>query len=126
MNKRKNILFSEKLEPKEDIGGRFKDCRFYVPWYASEEPNLESEMLDIRVIDNNKIEYTSNFTTLNFLKWVFEKNKRSGECADGTYFCMSRTVIVESLSQENIKRTIEELIDNYEFNDYFTKSKPQK
>jgi len=77
-------------------------------------------MLDIRVIDNNKIEYTSNFTTLNFLKWVFEKNKRSGECADGTYFCMSRTVIVESLSQENIKRTIEELIDNYEFNDYFT------
>ena len=52
---------------------------------------------------------------------MFEKNKKTGECANGTYFCIPQMVLVEEISEQNVRATIDDLINNLEIESYFKK-----
>lgn len=64
--------------------------------------------------------YFSSFITPEFIKYIFEKNERTGECAGGKYFTMPNIVIVKEIEPALIKETIDDLINNYEIDNCFS------
>lgn len=118
---RKSTVEQAVEAPVEDITERFRDYQFRVNWYSSQPYNVESEAIDVRITTKDGEEYQANFTTRKFLDYLFEKNKRTGECASGTYFCMPGMIVVERLTDENIKRTIDDLVERLAIKNYFTK-----
>lgn len=84
--------------------------------------NPENEMMNVVLTLNNGEKYCANFTTVQFISSMFEKNKETGELLYGTYFCMpDNMIIIKKLTSENIKATIDDLIDNLEISCYFKK-----
>lgn len=105
----------------EDITTKFRDYRFRVNWNSSKPYDVENEAIDVRVTTKDGEEYSANFATLRFLGYMFEKNKRTQEYVSGTYFCMPGMVVVEKLTDENIKKTIDDLIERLAVKNYFTR-----
>lgn len=87
-------------------------------WPAKEPYNPDNECVDVIVKVNGK-EYAGTVLTPDFLKTMFEKNAQTGECAGGRYFAMPRMIIVKRIDDETIRATLDELIANGEFEDYF-------
>lgn len=115
----KRIKEKEKVY-EEYVRQKFKDYEFKINWTSSEPYDIENEAIDVRITTSSGEEYSANFTTLKFLDYVFEKNRRTGECSSGTYFCMPGMIIVEKLTEDNIKRTIDDLIDRLCVENYLT------
>ena len=102
-------------EPQQKIS---KDYEFEIFWPGSENYNPEEESVDL-VIRSGGREYTGTVLTPGFIDAMFEKNRRTGECAGGSYFCIPRMVVVKRIDNETIKRTLDEMIDNGEIDIYF-------
>lgn len=126
-----------KLKPRENFirlnilvnsmhGGykaKYADYRFRLDWTSSEPFDPENEMIDVRLQTLDGQEYFANFTTEKYIREAFEKNKRTGECASGTYFCMpGNMIILEKLTEEDVRKTIDNLIENEEVECYFKKA----
>ncbi|MBU2496621.1 MAG: hypothetical protein KJ767_01000 [Nanoarchaeota archaeon] len=105
----------------ENTREKFKDYEFRIDWTGSKPYDQENEAIDVRIKTGSGEEYSANFTTPKFLDYMFEKNGRTGECLSGTYFCMPGMIVVKKLTEDNIKRTIDDLIDNLEVEEYFKK-----
>ncbi len=90
--------------------------KIYFPGEEKINPNNESVDL---IVNKMGKKYTGTLMTLNYLNNIFNKNKETGECANGSYFCMERLVIVNDLKKETIKKTLDGLIETGEFKDYF-------
>tara|TARA_Y100000310_G_C20683871_1_gene817721 strand:+ start:1362 stop:1700 length:339 start_codon:yes stop_codon:yes gene_type:complete len=73
---------------------------------------------DVRINTRTGHEYSVDFVTLDFLDWVFDKNRKTGECAKGTYFAMPKMIVVQEVSHEVIKRTLDKMIENTEIDLY--------
>src|SRR3989338_1682456 len=98
-----------------DYKGDFKNYRFWYSWPYSNDLDEENEALEIYYEAKEGVWYVANFITLKYLKSIFKKNKETGECASGTWFAMQdNMVVLERLSKENIKITIDDLIENSE------------
>ena len=65
-------------------------------------------------------QYSGNVITMDFLRWLFKKNENTGECANGSYFCMPQMIVVKEIKEDLLRITIDDLIKNKEFNLYFT------
>ncbi|MBS3108347.1 hypothetical protein J4409_00590 [Candidatus Woesearchaeota archaeon] len=100
----------------------FKDYQFRIEWTSSKPFNPEREAVDVVLTTKEGKEYYANVATPRFINYVFEKNKRTGECASGSYFCMPRLIIVKRIDKETIKATIDDLINNLEVKEYFKKT----
>ena len=68
--------------------------------------------LDVWMDYNNK-KYCFTFFTITNIQTLFEKNKKEGECKNGLYFDCPDMVILEEISIENIKNTIDGLIEDF-------------
>lgn len=80
-----------------------------------------NEAVEVTLITKEGERYSVNFVTRGFVGYIFEKNKRTRECANGTYFCMPNMILVEQITGEKIKKTIDDLIKNLEIENYFKK-----
>ena len=98
---------------------QFTGYRFKIKWYASKPFDPENEAVDVVLQIRNGQEYWSNFTTPKFLKYMFKKNSRTGECAGGTYFCLPGMVVVRRIDKESISKTINDLIEDQVVSKYF-------
>ena len=107
--------------PVHDIAQKFKDYTFRVNSICSEPYDVKKEAINVRIVTKAGEEYSAHFTTPLFIGYMFEMNTRTGECLSGTYFCMPGMVIVKELTSEYIKKTIDDLIERYEIQQYFTK-----
>lgn len=89
---------------------------YKITWvdYDEELDELNSN-LDIHVEFKNGKKYVATFFTIKNIYSLFEKNKTSGECANGTYFWATDMVIIASMTKENIVITVENLINENEF-----------
>lgn len=97
---------------------RFKDYKFRIDWTSS-KPDPMRETVEVRLTTRDAQEYYANFTARGFIDYMFEKNTRTGECANGTYFCTPNMIIVEEISEQNVRATIDDLINNLEIEEYF-------
>ena len=100
---------------------RFSRYTFRIVKSSSKPYNPKNEATDVRLITKDGSEYSANFVALEFVRYMFEKNKKTSECASGTYFCIPGMIIVEEISEPKIKATIDDLIENLEVEEFFKK-----
>lgn len=92
-----------------------------IKWDSSVPYNPKDDVVDVRIKTKTGEEYSADFITLKHLDYLFEKNKRTGECLDGTYFCMPGMIVIEEITDENVRRTVDDLVQNMEAPLYFRK-----
>lgn len=113
------------LKTNEDVERykvKYKDYNFRIDWTDSRAFNPENDLVDVILTTKDGNDYYANFTTPKFINYIFEKNKHTGECLEGSYFCMpANIVIVKKIGRDIIKKIIDELINNLEVHHYFRK-----
>ena len=92
--------------------------RFEIYWPSCEPYDPENEAVDI-IVYSGKGEYSGTVVTLKFINSIFEKNEKTGECAEGSYFCIKKMVIVKRIDRETIKKTLDGLIYEEVFEHFF-------
>jgi hypothetical protein len=70
----------------------------------------DNDNVDVEVRFKDGKLYTATFFTLQNIKSLFEKNKRTGECFSGLYFSCNDMVIVEKLTVEVIAEVVKKLV----------------
>ncbi len=121
-----NTLYKEAKKKRKEKREN-EDLEYRTKWNISvveiEFPNGEYDpanlAVDISISTPEGNKYIANFVTRKFLDYIFEKNRRTGECSSGTYFCMPGMVVLEEITQSSVKKTIEDLIQNREMEEYF-------
>lgn len=79
----------------------------------------DDDNVDVEVQFHNGTRYVATFFTLKNLQSLFDKNKRTGECAAGLYFYTPDMIVVEKLTPEVIRETICNLIQEGVFTSAF-------
>ncbi|MDP7006369.1 MAG: hypothetical protein QF718_09190 [Phycisphaerales bacterium] len=118
---RKDEESLEKFSLEKSIRSTYENYRFRFNWTSSEPFDPRNETVEVRLTTKDGQEYFTNFTAKNFIDYMFEKNKRTGECAKGAYFCMPNMILVEEISEKEVKATIDDLIENLDIGEYFKK-----
>lgn len=103
------------------IEEKFKDYTFIINWTNSEPYNPHCDVVEVILTTKDGEEYITDFVSKDFITEVFKKNKRTGECANGTYFSMPKIIIVEEINESNIRRAINDLIHLSSIDQYLTK-----
>ena len=100
---------------------KYQGYNVRIHWTSSEPFDPRNETVEVRLTTKDGQEYAANFTAKGFVDYIFEKNKRTGECVNGTYFCMPNMILVEEITEQNIRATIDDLIRNLEIESHFGK-----
>jgi hypothetical protein len=119
-----NPLFRKRKKFEDDVKKyvkKYRDFKVRIKWLSSEELNPDFNIVDVILETGDGNKYSSNFITRRYLDYLFEKNKRTGECAGGVYFAVPNMVVIEKLTDEQVKRTIDDMVNNLEVEEYFTK-----
>ncbi|HJY78729.1 MAG TPA: hypothetical protein VKE95_18960 [Burkholderiales bacterium] len=81
--------------------------------------SAEDDNVDVEVLFPDGRRFGATFFTLKNLEKLFEKNKKTGECADGLYLWAANMVLVRDLSMGAIERAVDDLIENNELEQAF-------
>ena len=98
--------------------GRYKYKVRFVPEDAN--PHPLDENIDVEVEFATGEYYVATFFTLENIRILFEKNRRTGECLNGLYFWASDMILVQRLTMDVIAQTVEDLLESGEFDDAFS------
>jgi len=83
--------------------------------------NIENDNVDVEVHFPNGECYVATFFTLTNIQFLFERYAKTGECKNGLYFWCSDMIIVKKLTENIIHETIENLLNNGDFEYVFLK-----
>ncbi|OCG14591.1 hypothetical protein A9G28_05175 [Gilliamella sp. Fer1-1] len=82
--------------------------------------NQVNDNVDVEVFLDNGKRYAATFFTIENIISILNKYKETKECCNGLYFWASDMIIVESLNDKVINKTIQDLIKNEEFHHVFS------
>ena len=99
----------------------FSGYSFEVRWPYARPLNPECGSVEVELTTKNGDKYLSNFVTLEYIRRISRKNKVKGECADGVYYWMPQMVVIERITPENIRKTIDYMIEHLEIDETFEK-----
>ena len=83
----------------------------------------ENDNTDVIVSFNDNSKYVATFFTYENIESLRRKNQKTGECLNGKYFWASDMIIVEKTDRSTIVETIDNLIENDQFNQIFKEIK---
>ena len=86
----------------------------------------DNDNVDVQVTFPNGERFSAVFFTLRNIEALMRRYKKTGECADGLYFWASDMMIVESLTEKTICKTIDHLLAEDEFEYVFSKNEDAK
>ncbi len=89
--------------------------------WNQDEWNFEDGNTDVIVTFSDRSKWIATFFTYKNIQTLREKNIKTGECMNGSYFRASDMVLIDFVSRERILEVIEYLIDNNEFEYTFTR-----
>lgn len=72
------------------------------------------ENIDVQIDLFDGRKFAATFFTLRNLKHLLEKFRTTGECANGTYVWAADMIVVESIDEETIRKTVASLIETGE------------
>jgi hypothetical protein len=78
-----------------------------------------NDNVDVQVEFANGQRFGATFFTLSNIETLFEKNRKSGECAGGLYLWASNMILVRDLSTATIERAVDDLVACDEFRSAF-------
>ena len=88
--------------------------------------NSDNDNVDVQVTFPNGERFSAVFFTIRNIEALMRRYKKTGECADGLYFWASDMMIVESLTEKTICKTIDHLLAEDEFGYVFSKNEDAK
>jgi len=100
---------------------KFTGYEFEIDIPDKENFDPEIAALEVIIITRDGKKYSANIVTKDYIPWVFEKNRETGECANGT--CWGRKdnmILVRKMTPEDIKTSIDYFIKNLEIESYLT------
>jgi hypothetical protein len=83
-------------------------------------PHPTADNVDVEVVFNSGEFYVATFFTLENIRELMEKNRRTGECLGGLYLWASDMIIVERLTLDAVSRTVADLLASGEFGAAFS------
>lgn len=86
----------------------------------------DNDNVDVQVTFPNGECFSAVFFTIRNIETLMKRYKKTGECADGLYFWASDMMIVESLTEKTICKTIDHLLAEDEFGYVFSKNEDAK
>jgi hypothetical protein len=84
--------------------------------------NYEDVNTDVIVTFSDRSKWIATFFTYKNIQTLREKNIKTGECMNGSYFQASDMVLIDFVSRERIIELIDYLIESEEFDSTFTRS----
>lgn len=78
----------------------------------------DNSNVDVIVLLNNK-SYIATFMTFKNLMNLLEIYKKTGECLYGTYFYSTRTIYIEKLTEDLIKKVVADMLEEGGFYNTF-------
>ncbi|MEM9861577.1 MAG: hypothetical protein AAF938_08185 [Myxococcota bacterium] len=76
--------------------------------------DAQDDNVDVHVTFEDGSCYTATFFTIENIRSLFEKNRRTGECDSGRYLWAADMIIVRDLAIETIEQTVESLLKDDE------------
>ena len=86
----------------------------------------DNDNVDVQVTFPNGERFSAVFFILRNIEALMRRYKKTGECAEGLYFWASDMMIVESLTEKTICKTIDHLLAEDEFGYVFSKNEDAK
>jgi hypothetical protein len=81
------------------------------------DPNDDNVDVFVYFPDGRK--YVATFFTVSNIQTIMDKDRTTGECANGLYFWASHMIIVQRLDHGTVARTVSDLISTGEFDAVF-------
>lgn len=78
-----------------------------IQWPTYFDASMDLIEVQVRLHDGKTL--SANFTTPPRITWEMEKGRRSGQWADGTYYCHPDLIFVEELTEDRIRRAIQDM-----------------
>lgn len=75
----------------------------------------DDDNVDVFVHFENGEQYFASFFTLKNIERLNRKNRESGECSYGLYFWSSDMIIIEEITTENIRKSVEDFLETSGF-----------
>ena len=75
-----------------------------------ESLDATNDNVDVVVELSDGDSYAGTFFTLENIRSIIDRYQQSGECSSGLYFWAADMIIVSSLSEEDIRKTVGQLI----------------
>jgi len=88
-------------------------------WSEPHNENDDNSDVIFNLSDGTK--WVASFFTIQNIISLFRKNKETGECLKGLYFCSTDMIIIETLNRESILKTIENMIKENIIESYCSK-----
>ena len=82
----------------------------------------DNDNVDVQVTFPNGESFSAVFFTLQNIDTLMKQYKKTGECANGSYFWASNMIIVQKLTEETICKTVDNLLSEEEFAFVFSKN----
>ena len=89
--------------------------RFRLAVVGPQHWDEKNDNVDVEVELSDGRKYSATFFTIENVRSIFDKNKRTGECESGLYFWAADMILVERLSLETMEKTVGRLLDDGEF-----------
>ena len=93
-------------------------------WFEADvwaEPYDENDSnMDVIFTLGNGTKWVATFFTYQNILSLSRKNKVTGECLNGLYFCATDMILIERLNKEDIQRVLNEMIKEDEISLYCT------
>lgn len=83
--------------------------------------NPIDDNVDVEIKLDNGETYVATFFTLENIKKIFNRYEITGECANGLYLWSENMIIIENLSEEIVRKSIDDLIESGEVYTAFKK-----
>ena len=93
-------------------------------WFESDnwaEPYDENDdNMDVIFTLSDRTKWVASFFTYQNILSLNRKNKTTGECLNGLYFCATDMILIEKLTKDNIQKVLNEMIKEDEISTYCT------
>jgi hypothetical protein len=76
--------------------------------------DVAADNVDVEIVLDDGRRFVATFFTLVNVQNLFDKNKRTGECAAGLYLWAADMILVERLTRDVIVRTVADLLQEGE------------
>ena len=73
---------------------------------------------DVQFKLSDGTEWIATFFTYQNILSINEKNKATGECLSGLYFCATDMILIEKLNRESVLLVIEQMLEDDEISTY--------
>ena len=89
--------------------------------WAEGELDAFDDNTDVIVTFEDGSRSVATFYTYKNITTLTEKNRKTGECLNGSYLWASDMILIDEICREKIERVIDDLVSNGEFGKAFSR-----